>query len=110
MADTLKVLAVNHTHNSGNGYTTAITGGSVTAATVLSISVCNTHATTDHTFSLIFKDEGSTSVQIYKDQSVPAKATFIHNDKIIMDAADTLQFTGDAGDDLDIVISYLEQT
>ena len=112
MADTLKVAFATITQASGNssGQDLVLTGTNP-ACTVLSVSLCNTHATNDETFSMSVKDGDSTEYFIYSVQSLPGGATFIHNDKIILMNGDTLNVVAPSGSaDIDVVVSYLEQT
>jgi len=121
MADTLKRYYL--TSNAGNEVKLIDGAGAAYTYTVLSISICNTHASTDNTFSLWINDTeggqgltaGSASAvnsnfYIYKNQSIPAQSTFIHNDKIIVADQDELAFipTTDSSD-LHICVSYLQQ-
>ena len=52
---------------------------------------------------------GSNVIKVYVSQSLPAKATFIHNDKIVLAAADDLFFQTPTDWDIDIYVSYLDQ-
>ena len=112
MGDLLKVAFATITQASGNasGVDQVLTGASI-ASTVLSVSLCNTHATNDETFSMSVKDGDSTEYFIYAIQSLPGGSTFIHNDKIILMTGDTLNVVSpSASADIDVVVSYLEQT
>jgi len=63
-----------------------------TYQTILSISLCNTSTSVDHTFDIYIKDVdgghdgggANTLYYLYITQSLPALSTFIHNDKIMM--------------------------
>ena len=112
MADTLKVAFATITQATGNssGQDLVLTGTNP-ACTVLSVSLCNTHASNDETFSMSVKDGDSTEYFIYVTQSLPAASTFIHNDKIILMTGDTLNVVAPSGSaDIDVIVSYLEQT
>jgi len=112
MADTLKVAFATITQASGNssGQDLVLTGTNP-ACTVLSVSLCNTHASNDETFSMSVKDGDSTEYFVYHTQDLPALATFIHNDKIILEASQELWVASpSASATIDVVISYLEQT
>ena len=98
---------------------TSVANSATTYQTVLSISLCNTHATQDHTFDIYVKDVlgghdgggANTLYYLYMTQSLPALSTFIHNDKIILMNGDTLNVVSPSGSaDIDVVVSYLEQT
>ena len=108
MADVLKVLRGNIADGSGAAI---IDGSASTTYTVLSISLCNTSGN-DRTFSMWHSDAGSAnSAKIYEDQSLPAKSTFIHNDKIVLEASDELWVNASASSStINYVVSILEQT
>lgn len=87
-----------------------ITVGGSKAWTILSISICNTEADDDATFDLYVDTDGAgADAYIYKAQSLPGGATFIHSDKIVLSAAQKLGFIATASQDIDVYISYLEQ-
>ena len=112
MADVLKVAFATITQASGSaaGQDLVLTGTNP-ACTVLSVSLCNTHASNDETFSMSVKDGDSTEYFIYSAQSLPGGTTFIHNDKIILMTGDTLNVVAPSGSaDIDVIVSYLEQT
>jgi hypothetical protein len=56
----------------------------------------------------------ATPIYIYRKQDIPALATFIHNDKIVLEASQELwidyESAPDGTDGIHIVVSYLEQT
>ena len=76
---------------------------------VLSISICKTAGNTE-TFDIYVDDnDGGTDHYIYKSQAIGANETFVHNDRIVLEATDMLGMIASAGD-LDVVVSYLDQT
>ena len=113
MADTLK--RYNSNRLTSTTAVTLYTAGSGVTATMLSISLCNIHASTDALFYLKVRDGGtdsaSTEKYLYIDQSLPAQATFIHNGKLTLKVGDTLVGALTASvDGVDVYISVLEQT
>ena len=93
--------------------------GSDIIYTILSISICNTRSGDDETFDLFVDDVNGTygsagaHFYIYMTQSLPALSTFVHNDKLVLSDDDELVFVMDDntnGTDVDIAITYLEQT
>ena len=112
------------TTNAGNEIKLIDGAGSAYTYTVLSISICNTHASTNNQFSLWINDtEGgqglvagsassvNSNFYIYKNQSIPAESTFVHNDKIIVADQDELALIPVTDSSaLHICVSYLEQT
>jgi len=106
MGDLLKVQFATVT----NTDVTVCTGAAV-SCTVLSVSLCNTEAADDGTFDMRVRDGGAgDGYYIYKTQSLPSEATFVHNDKIILLPTDILVVNSSSGQDIDVVVSYLEQT
>ena len=113
MADTLK--RSNSNRLTSTTEVTPYTAGSGVTATILSISLCNIHASTDVLFELKIwdgaVDSDATEKYLYRDQSLPANATFIHNSKVTLKAADSLVGALTASvDGVDTYISLLEQT
>ena len=78
--------------------------------TVLNISLCETAAAAE-TFDLYLDPlAGSNDTYIYKAQALSANATFEHTTRLVMEATDVLYgITGDSAD-VDVVITYLDQT
>ena len=108
MAETLQESNLRVTASGGG---IIVQGATDKRMTVLSISVCET-AGNDETFSVWFTDlDGSSNVAyVYFEQSLPGKSTFIHSDKIVLNATDELWLGSPSGSaDIDVVTSYLEQ-
>ena len=78
--------------------------------TVLNISLCETGAAAE-TFDLYVRDDaGANDFYIYKAQALAANATFEHTTRLTLEATDVLSgITGDSAD-VDVVITYLDQT
>ena len=78
--------------------------------TVLNISLCETAAAAE-TFDLYIDPlAGSNDTYIYKAQALAANATFEHTTRLTLEATDVLSgITGDSAD-VDVVITYLDQT
>ena len=77
---------------------------------VLSISICETAGAAE-TFDLYVDDgDGGTDHYIYKSQAIGANETFVHNDRIVLEATDMLGMITANSADLDVVVSYLDQT
>ena len=75
--------------------------------TVLSFTVCNI-TTTDTTFD-VFVRSGGSEYRILKDQALPAKSTYEHNDKIILEAQGELVFDQAGSVNVGIACSFLRQ-
>ena len=107
MADRLLVKKTNITDATGAVCMDGVSGDS---QTVISISICNTHATNDETFDVEHTAAGGGSgVYIYKGQSLPGGATFIHSDKIVVDDTDEIWVKAGGSADIAVIVSYLQQ-
>ena len=109
MADTLKnKFSVEASANTSEAVSDTVAANEVD--TILSISICNTHASTDTTIDLFIDPASGSNSYIYLNQSLPAKSTFVHNSKIILKEGDVLYFQTSAAVSCQIVTSYLHQT
>ena len=87
-----------------------INGVSGHTYTILSITFCETAGAAE-TFDLFIDDGGGgTDYEIYSDQAIGANETFVHNDRIVLEANDMLGFITASSADVDVVVSYLDQT
>jgi len=78
--------------------------------TVLNLSICETAGTAE-TFDLYIRDDaGASDYEIYSDQALAANATFEHTTRIVLEATDVLSGKLGSTGNVDVVISYLDQT
>ena len=78
--------------------------------TILNISICETAGNAE-TFDLYIRDSaGADDYEIYSDQALAANATFEHTTRIVLEAADVLSGQTASSANVDVVISYLDQT
>jgi hypothetical protein len=78
--------------------------------TVLSVTICETGNAAE-TFKLLIDDGGGgADTYIYFDQALAAKATIEHTTKFVMEAADHLSIITASASDIDVCVSYLDQT
>ena len=106
-SEVLKEKCVRAMTNSENTLLTAAAGHTYT---ILNISLCETGAA-DETFDLYIDPlGGSNDTYIYKTQALAANATFEHTTRIVMNATDVLYGRTASSADVDVVISYLDQT
>ena len=78
--------------------------------TVLSVTICETAGAAE-TFNLLIDDGGGGSdTYIYHTQALGANETFVHNDRIIMEATDHLSIITASSSDIDVCVRYLDQT
>ena len=93
-----------------NAENTLLTAASGHTYTILNISLCET-AAADETFDLYIDPlGGSNDTYIYKAQALAANATFEHTTRIVMNTTDVLYGITGSSANLDVVISYLDQT
>jgi hypothetical protein len=90
---------------SGTTETTVTAGHTYT---IISITL-NEQAGAAETFAIYVDTDGSgADCFIYLDHVLPAKATFVHNDKIVLTAGQKLGITASTGN-TDVFVSYLDQ-
>ena len=108
MASELFKVAVHPTCS--NSEVKLIDGAAGHSYVVLSVSICETAGAAE-TFDLyVDDDDGGTDHYIYKTQAIGANETFVHNDRIVLEAGDMLGIITASSADLDVVVSYLDQT
>jgi hypothetical protein len=85
-------------------------GVSGDSQTVLSVSICEISAAAELFDLWVGAAGGGSPFYIYKNQSIPANATFVHNDKIVIDDDDELWCKISTGTgNIDVIVSYLQQ-
>ena len=108
MASELLKVALKPTCS--NSEVKLIDGAAGHTYTILSISICETAGNAE-TFDLYIDDgDGGTDHYIYKTQALAANATFEHTAKFVIEATDMLGFITGGAADVDVVVSYLDQT
>ena len=106
-SEVLKEKTVRAMTNSENTLLTAASGHTYT---ILNITLCETAGAAE-TFDLYLDPlAGSNDTEIYSDQALAASATFEHTTRIVMEATDVLYGRTAGSADVDVVISYLDQT
>ena len=87
-----------------------IDGASGKSYVVLSITICETAGAAE-TFNLYVDDnDGGTDHYIYHTQALGANETFEHTGRIVLEGTDMLGFITASSADVDVVVSYLDQT
>ena len=105
-----EVLKIGIENACTNSERKMIDGTSGHTYTVLSISICET-AGADETFDLyVINDGGGTDNYIYKAQALGANETFEHTGRIVLEGTDELGFITGGSADVDVTVSYLDQT
>ena len=93
-----------------NAENTLLTAAAGHTYTILNISLCETAAAAE-TFDLYIDPlGGSADTYIYKAQALGANETFEHNGRIVLEATDVLSAQTASSANVDVVITYLEQT
>ena len=105
-----EVLKVAIKNACSNTETKLIDGASGHTYTILSISICETAGNAETFHLYVDDDDGGTDHYIYHTQALGANETFVHNDRIVLEANDMLGFITASAADVDVVVSYLEQT
>ena len=104
-----EVLKLATFRGDANSVQALLTVASGKTATVLSVTICETGNAAE-TFDLLVDDGGGYDTYIYYNQALGAKETFEHTGRIVLEAASHLSIiTGDSSN-IDVVVSYLEQT
>jgi len=87
-----------------------LAAGSGKTLTILNLSLCETAGAAE-TFDLYIRDNaGVNDFEIYSDQALGANATFEHTTRLVLEATDVLSAKLANAGNVDVVISYLEQT
>ena len=108
MASEVLAVALNKEITNTEKVLLTVTSGHV--FTVLNISICETAGAAE-TFDLYIRDDaGANDYEIYSDQALAANATFEHTTRIVLEAADVLSGKLGSTGNVDVVISYLDQT
>ena len=106
-SEVMKVKLVAGVTDSENDLLAAASGHTYT---ILNISICETGGA-DETFDLYIRDDaGADDYEIYSDQALAANATFEHTTRIVLQTTDVLSAKLGGTGDVDVVISYLDQT
>tara|TARA_R110000751_G_scaffold69112_1_gene140566 strand:- start:161 stop:490 length:330 start_codon:yes stop_codon:yes gene_type:complete len=105
-----ELLKVARANAASNSEVKLIDGSSGHTYVILSITICETAGNAE-TFDLyIDDDDGGTDHYIYKTQALAANATFEHTSKIVIEATDELGFITGGAANVDVTVSYLDQT
>jgi len=105
-----ELLKVSHTSGVTNSESVLINGVSGHTYTILSIFVTETAGAAE-TFDLyIDNDGGGTDFEILSDQALGANETFELTTKFVIEGTDHLCAATASSANVDIVVSYLDQT
>ena len=105
-----EVLKVSHTAGVSNSESVLLNGVSGHTYTILAITICETAGAAE-TFDLYIDDGGGgTDYEIYSDQALGANETFEHTSRLVLTDEDHLCASTGSAANVDIVVSYLDQT
>ena len=106
-SEVMKEKCVRTMTNSENTLLTAASGHTYI---ILGVTLCETGAVAE-TFDLYIDPlGGSNDTYLYKAQAIAADATFEHTTRLTMEATDVLYGRTATTANIDVVISYLDQT
>ena len=105
-----EVLKVALKPTCSNSEVKLIDGASGHTYTVLSITICETAGAAETVDLYIDDDGGGTDYEILSDQAVGANETFEYTGRIVLTDEDHLCAATASGANVDVVISYLDQT
>ena len=105
-----EVLKVSHTAGVTNSESVLLNGVDGHTYTILSISICETAGSAETVDLYIDDGGGGTDYEILSDQAVGANETFVFNDKFVIENEDHLCAAAASSANIDIVVSYLDQT
>ena len=105
-----EVLKVAIKNACSNTEVKLIDGASGHTYTVLSITICETGNAAELFDLYIDNNDGGTDHYIYKSQALGAYETFEHTGRIVLEENDMLGFITASSADVDVVVSYLDQT
>ena len=105
-----EVLSVSHTAGVTNSESVLINGVSGHTYTILSILITETAGAAETVDLYIDDDGGGTDYEVLSDQAVGANETFEFTGRLVIVDEDHLCAAAASAANIDIVISYLDQT
>jgi len=105
-----EILSVSHTAGVTNSESVLINGVSGHTYTILSILITETAGAAETVDLYIDDDGGGTDYEVLSDQAVGANETFEFTGRLVIVDTDHLCAAAASSANIDIVISYLDQT
>jgi len=105
-----EVLKIGIENACTNSERKMIDGTSGHTYTVLSITICETAGAAEVFDLYVINDGGGTDNYIYKAQALGANETLEHTGRIVLEGTDELGFITGGSADVDVTVSYLDQT
>ena len=107
---TSEILSVSHTAAVTNSESVLLNGVNGHTYTILSITVCETAGAAETVDLYIDDGGGGTDYEILSDQAIGANETFEFTTKFVITDEDHLCAAAASSANIDIVVSYLDQT
>ena len=105
-----EVMKVKLNAAMSNSEVDLLTAASGHTYTIISITLCETAGAAE-TFDLYIRDDaGGSDYEIYSDQAIGANETFEHTGRVVLEATDVLSGQTASSANVDVVITYLDQT
>ena len=105
-----EILGVTLKAGLSNSESVLLNGVNGHTYTILSITFCETAGAAETVDLYIDDDGGGTDYEILSDQAVAANETFEYTGRIVLLDTDHLCAATASGADVDVVVSYLDQT
>jgi len=105
-----EILSVSHTAAVSNSESVLINGVNGHTYTILSIFITETAGAAETIDLYIDDDGGGTDYEVLSDQAVGANETFELTTKFVISDTDHLCAAAASSANVDIVVSYLDQT
>ena len=105
-----EVFKVSHTAGVTKSESVLLNGVNGHTYDIISISICETAGAAETVDLYIDDGGGGTDYEILSDQAVGANETFVYNDRIVLTDEDHLCAATASSANVDIVVSYLDQT
>jgi hypothetical protein len=105
-----EILGVSHTAGVTNSESVLINGVNGHTYTILSIIMTETAGAAETVDLYLDDGGGGTDYEILSDQAIGANETFVFNDRLVLVDEDHLCAATASSANVDIVVSYLDQT
>jgi len=105
-----EILGVTLKAGLSNSESVLLNGVNGHTYTILSITFCETAGAAETVNLYIDDDGGGTDYEILSDQALAANETFEYTGRIVLLDTDHLCAATASGADVDVVVSYLDQT
>jgi|TARA_R100001086_G_scaffold42287_1_gene18675 hypothetical protein len=105
-----EILGVTLKAGLSNSESVLLNGVNGHTYTILSITFCETAGAAETVDLYIDDDGGGTDYEILSDQALAANETFEYTGRIVLLDTDHLCAATASGADVDVVVSYLDQT